>query len=87
MYNNIPIKYRPLSAWEYFGLTIVFNIPILGFIILIIMALGSSNINRRNFARSFFCIYIVIAILIILFLCWGYSLPWPTKVASPNNYF
>ena len=56
-------KFRPLSPWAYFGYQILFSIPILGFIFLIVFALSGDNINRRNFARSYFCI-LVIAIII-----------------------
>ena len=52
---TLPPKYRPLSAWEYFGYTLLFSIPIVGFICMIVFAFNDSNINRRSFARSFFC--------------------------------
>lgn len=51
---------KPISPWGYFGLQMLFSIPIIGFIILIIMALGGTdNINKKNFARSFFCPFVV----------------------------
>lgn len=69
----LPPKYRPLGAWGYFGYTILFCIPLIGFICLIAFACSSSNINRRSFARSYFCWLIigliigaVIAVLIIV---------------------
>ena len=64
--NDIPYEYRPLSPWAYFGYNILFAIPLIGIIFLIVFSLDSSNINRRNYARSFWCIY-VLAILVILF--------------------
>lgn len=64
--NDIPYEYRPLSPWAYFGYNILFAIPLIGIILLIVFSLDSSNINRRNYARSFWCIYIL-AILVILF--------------------
>ncbi len=57
-------KYRPLSPWAYFGYQILFSLPVLGFIFLIIYSLSDKNINRRNFARSYFC---VLALLLIVF--------------------
>ena len=48
-------QFRPISAWGYFGYTILFCIPILGIILLIVFALSNANINRRNYARSYFC--------------------------------
>ena len=66
--TNIPNEYKPISAWGYFGYNILFSIPILGFIFLIVFSFDSSNINRRNYARSFFIIYLLIAIALgILF--------------------
>lgn len=56
-------KYRPLGAWSYFGYTILFNIPIVGLILLIIFSFSDSNINRRNYARSYWCVYLVAIIL------------------------
>lgn len=73
--SQLPIQYRPLGAWAYFGLTILFAIPILGFIFQVVFALSNSNINRRSFARSFFCIYIVaIAVVLIVVVVGGAGL-------------
>ena len=58
---------RPLSPWAYFGYSILFNIPVIGFILLILYSFDNSNINRKNFARSYVCIYILIIILIIIY--------------------
>ena len=66
--NTIPNEYRPLSAWAYFGYNILFAIPLVGFIMLIVFAFDSSNINRRNYARSFFCAYLVAIIFLIVVL-------------------
>ena len=63
-YNQKPTgQYAPLSPWAYFGLQILFAIPIVGFIFLIIFSISGANINRRNFARSYWCVYIVIAVI------------------------
>lgn len=72
---NLPEKYKPLSAWAYLGYSILFSIPILGFIFLVVFSFSATNINRRSFARSYFCIYIVIGIvLLIAILAFGSSL-------------
>ena len=66
--ENLPEEYKPLSPWTYFLLNIVYAIPLVGFIVLIVMALGGTdNINKRNYARSFFCSLLVSAILILIF--------------------
>lgn len=67
MNNNIPSEYRVLSPWAYFGYSILFAIPLIGFILAIVFAFDNSNLNRRNFARSYFCGLLIAVILIILF--------------------
>lgn len=71
--SRLPEKYRPLSAWAYWGLTILFSVPVVGFIFLIIFAFNGSNINRRSFARSYFCVLILAAIIIAVFCATGYA--------------
>ena len=61
----IPPQYKPLSPWAYLGYQILFTIPLVGLIALIIFALNNDNVNRRNFARSYFCV-LVIAIVIFV---------------------
>ena len=65
--EELPYEFRPLGAWTYFLLTILYNIPVIGFIMMIIHATDHSNINRRNFARSYLCGLLVAVILYILF--------------------
>ena len=72
--SSIPSEYRPLSAWAYFGYSLLFNIPIIGFICLIIFSFDDSNINRRSYARSYFCVYALIAIMAVIAMCCGVSL-------------
>ena len=63
----IPEEYKPISMWGYFGYEILFSIPIIGFIILIVYAFGgTNNINLKNFARSYFCILIIIFVIGII---------------------
>lgn len=71
--SRLPEKYRPLGAWGYFGYTILFSLPIIGFICLIIFACSGSNVNRRSFARSYFCglILVLIVLGIIIGLAGG----------------
>ena len=73
----IPLAYKPLNPWLYFGLSLLFSIPVIGFIFLIIFSLDDSNFNRRNFARSYWCRLIVgfgvALLLIVLLLAFGFS--------------
>ncbi len=70
--EDLPKKFRPLSAWAYFGYSILFAIPLVGLIFLIIFAVGgeNANVNRRSYARSYFCallIGVIIFIVLIIF--------------------
>ena len=56
-------KYEPLGAWSYFGLTILYAIPVIGWIFLIIFTFSGGNINRRSFTRSYWCWLILLLIL------------------------
>lgn len=63
MEHNYTEQYRPLSPWAYFGLNILFSIPVVGFVFLIVYTFSNANINRRNYARSFWCSAILALIL------------------------
>lgn len=75
-YNNynIPIKnydpskdYTPIGMWGYFGYQILFAIPLIGFILILIFSFGGTrNINLRNYARSTFCFFIIVAVAVLL---------------------
>lgn len=69
--QDLPSYLRPLSAWAYFGYTLLFSIPVLGFILLIVFSFNRGNINRRSFARSYFCSYIIVAIIILVIMLTG----------------
>ena len=70
--NNLPEAYRPLSMWGYFGYQILFAIPLIGFIFLVVFALGgTSNINLRNFARSYFCALIIVLVILLILMVSG----------------
>ena len=69
--ETILTKYKPLSPWAYFGYNILFSIPIIGFILLIVFSFSNDNINRRNYARSFFVIYALVIIVILILVSLG----------------
>ncbi|MDE7167254.1 MAG: ABC transporter permease [Clostridia bacterium] len=64
--NRLPTKYRPMGAWSYFGYQILFSIPLIGFIALLVCAFSDTNINRRSFARSYFCVLIIAIIIAVI---------------------
>ncbi len=66
--NIVPEENRPLSPWAYFGLQLLFAIPVVGFVFLIIFSCNSGNINRRNFARSYWCSLIILAVVLLVVL-------------------
>ncbi len=72
--DRIPEAYRPLRAWTYFGLEILYAVPFVGWIFLICHAIGSQNINKRSFARSHFCVYVLIALALIVLIASGVGL-------------
>lgn len=64
---QISAEYTPISMWGYFGYEILFSIPIVGFIFLLIYAFGGTpNKNLKNFARSYFCLVIIVLILVFI---------------------
>lgn len=63
--NAIPNEYTPISAWGYFGYQILFSIPLLGIIFLIVCSFNS-NINLRNFARSYWCVFVIMIVLSVI---------------------
>ena len=59
---RLPNKYRPLTAWNYFWLNVLYSIPIIGWIFLIVFACSDENVSRRSHARSYFCGILLVAI-------------------------
>ena len=64
-------EYKPISMWGYFGYQLLFMIPFIGSLALVIVALTHKNINVRSFARSYFCVSIIVLILCALFIMMG----------------
>ena len=64
--EELPSQFRVLSPWAYFGLQILYGIPIVGFIFLLIHTFSSANLNRRSFARSYWCALILVALVAIV---------------------
>ena len=72
MSNNIPDKYKPISMWGYFGYQILFGIPLIGFIFLLIFALGgTNNENLKNYSRSYFCVLILSLVFLVIAIACG----------------
>ena len=63
--------YKPISSWGYVGYEILFAIPVVGWIIQLIFAIGHKNKNVRHFARSFYCVYVIAIVAVLLFVFLG----------------
>ena len=59
-------QYAPLSPWAYFGLGLLYSIPIIGLIFMIVFSIKKTNINRRNFTLSYWIFYVVALIICII---------------------
>ena len=58
---RIPDRYKPISAWGYVGYQLLFSIPVIGFIMMLVFACGgASNINLKNFSRSYLCMLLLV---------------------------
>ncbi len=70
--KDLPEELKPIGPWGYFGFNILFSLPLIGVILLFVFALGgTSKVNLRNYARSFFCNLIIVIILLIILSATG----------------
>lgn len=84
---RIPAEYQPISAWGYFGWNLLFGVPCVGFIVLVVFALGGTkNINLKNYARSFFCAMLLMVIIIVILALTGVLGTLLGTAALENSY-
>ncbi len=57
---------KPISAWGYVGYKILWAIPVLGWLIWLCTALFSGNQNKKSFARSFFCEFLIVLLIVAI---------------------
>lgn len=55
-----------ITPWGYVGYSLLYSIPIVGWIIWACHAFGSSNENVKNYARAMVCAAIAVVILSIV---------------------
>ena len=70
-------EYSVMSVGAYIGNSILFSIPLIGWIICLVTAISSKKINKRNFARAmmvFLIIGIILAVAIYFVLGWAAGL-------------
>ena len=65
-YSELPFKYLPMGGWDYLGWSFVYSIPVFGIFFIIVNALRSSNIARRNHARSYIAAFLIAVLLIAI---------------------
>ena len=70
---QVPEEYRPLSPFAYFGYTILYNIPLIGWIFRVIHAIAATNVNKRNYARSYFVILFLLILIFVVTMLIGAS--------------
>lgn len=70
--NGVPSNMRLMGAWAYVGYGLLYSIPIVGFVFLIIHSCQSSNLNRRSYARSYWCWLIIAAAVFVIMLIIGF---------------
>ncbi|MBR4435677.1 MAG: zinc ribbon domain-containing protein [Clostridia bacterium] len=66
--QTLPAEFRPLNPWAYIGYSLLFAIPIVGFILMFVFAFGGGNINKKNFAKSYVIIFFILLALVLIFL-------------------
>lgn len=72
--DQCPKEYKPLGTSAYFWLSVLYSIPLLGFIFVLILSAVPRNRNLKNFTRAilvFYLIAIIIALItgiVIMFL-------------------
>ena len=55
----LPKSYRPLSPWSYFWRSVLYSIPVLGWLVLLIHVFACKNRHGRSYARSYFCALLI----------------------------
>ena len=64
---SLPEEFKPISMWGYFGYELLFMIPCVGFILLLVFSFGGTkNVNLKNFARSYFCVLILVVLISVI---------------------
>ena len=85
MASLLPEKYAVLSAGKIMSLILLFSIPILGFLSCLFMSF-SRSINKRNFARAFLLLKVIIIVAVSIFVAlnWNNIILLYEKMNIPN---
>ncbi len=83
---RLPPENEPISPWAYYGLKIVFSLPIIGFVCLIILSFHN-NVNLKNYTRSYWCELIISLILIAILVATGVTTGLFELIRNYINYY
>lgn len=73
--NMLPPEYRPVSIGQFFGYSLLYSIPLIGFIMLLVTAFGSGNkISLKNYAKSMLIWYVIGIALSVIICVIGFAL-------------
>ena len=70
----LPKAYRPLSTGSYLGLTILYIIPLIGWIFLLAHAIDAKNRHTRTYARAWFCGLLTFVVLAAIGIAVAFSM-------------
>ena len=57
----LPLSYRPLSPWNYFGRALLYSIPVVGWIFMIVHAIIGKSRHGRCFATAYIFLTLLVA--------------------------
>lgn len=70
--DMLPEEYKPVSVGKYIGYSLLFSIPVVGFIMLLVTAFsGGTNKSLKNYARAMLVMYaigIVLGIVLVILM-------------------
>lgn len=62
--DMLPEEYKPVSVGKYIGYSILFSIPVVGFIMLLVTAFsGGTNKSLKNYARAMLVMMVIGVVL------------------------
>lgn len=77
-----PKEYKPLSPWAYWGLSLLYTVPVVGLVFMIVFSFNKNNIHRRNFTRSYWINLLIAVVLIGVLLAIGVATGTVAEVVS-----
>lgn len=64
---NVPEEYKPISPIGYIGYSILFALPLIGWIFVLVFGLSKNgNKNRKNLAMAYIIIWVITIVLSII---------------------